>query len=140
MDVSPARKPGLASLLWVSTGISGAAAGSILVAALTRSAVIPPTSARNIAPIFPETCDSLKLKFDGQKWLTKWLTNQMKTGSSNSDTICLNLLQNHTKSLVVRPQRRTIPTLASNLDFNQWNQWFCDFYTVLDRVTANVHC
>jgi hypothetical protein len=26
------------------------------------------------------------------KWLTKWLTNQVEPGGSNSDTICLNTL------------------------------------------------
>jgi hypothetical protein len=27
-----------------------------------------------------------------RRWLTKWLTNQVETGGSNSDTICLNTL------------------------------------------------
>jgi hypothetical protein len=40
---------------WASTGISGAASGSIRAAVSTRSASIPPTRAPSIAPIFPPT-------------------------------------------------------------------------------------
>src|ERR1039457_6246933 len=42
--------------LWASTGISGAASGSIPVALSTRSASIPPTRAPSIVLIFPPTC------------------------------------------------------------------------------------
>jgi hypothetical protein len=41
--------------LWVSTGISGAASGSILAALSTLSVSIPPTRAQSIAPISPPT-------------------------------------------------------------------------------------
>jgi hypothetical protein len=50
---------------------------------------IPPTPAQSIPPISPPTFCLLK-----QKQVRKWLTNQVETGSSNSDTIRLNHLQN----------------------------------------------
>ena len=46
--------------LWASTGISGAASGSIRAAVSTRSASIPPTRAQSIAPIFPPTFSPLE--------------------------------------------------------------------------------
>jgi hypothetical protein len=50
------RQPALTPpRLWVSIGISGAVSGSIRAAASTRSALIPPTRAPSIAPIFPPT-------------------------------------------------------------------------------------
>jgi hypothetical protein len=56
LDVSPARKPGLASVLWALgfhwnqwRGVWQHPCGSFS----TRSASIPPTPAPSIAPIFP---------------------------------------------------------------------------------------
>jgi hypothetical protein len=55
LDVSPSRKPNLAALLWAFIGTNGVVSGSIHAAASTRSAVIPPPPAPNIAPIFQPT-------------------------------------------------------------------------------------
>ena len=62
LDVSPAGKPALAKLLWVSTGISGAVSGSTRAAASTPSASTLPTPAPSIAPISPPTCCPLEPK------------------------------------------------------------------------------
>jgi hypothetical protein len=53
LDISPARKPGLASVLWASTGISGAASGSIHAAVSTRSASIPADPRAKYRSYFP---------------------------------------------------------------------------------------
>ena len=58
LDVSPVQQARIwlrCFGLWASIGISGAVSGSIRAAALTRSALIPPTRAPIIAPIFPPT-------------------------------------------------------------------------------------
>ena len=49
------------------------------------------------------------------QWLTKWLTTQVKTGGSNSGTICLNTQWNQAQSPRRPPPRRSIPTLASQI-------------------------
>jgi hypothetical protein len=57
LDVSPARKPMLAKVLW-SLGFHwtrGAVSGSIRAVCLTRSEVILPTPAPSIAHTFPPT-------------------------------------------------------------------------------------
>jgi hypothetical protein len=108
LDVSPARKPGLANLLWrlgfhwnQRRGVWQHPCGC-----LTRSARIPPTRAPSIAPIFPLTFSPFKAvkiqRLHRYLWITvsETVSESGKRAVKNCDELKRILLESPIKSAI----------------------------------------
>ena len=95
LDVSPTRKPNLATLLW-ALGFHWNQRREVWQHPCGR---FDPLGSHPADPrikyrsqLSRRRAARLSQRISGQKWLTEWLTNQVETGHFNSDAIRLNHL------------------------------------------------